>query len=176
MNVRAFFFVLILSAFFLSACNHSKPKPVSNDISKTTVSVNGKKDSVINNPERNYTNATVSEICVKCLLKIIQQTDSYKKLSTSLQPKNVLYGVNWITSKTPAYIGNGNKIVNGMAIAINQKIANGSHTIATYLYNNENARVYLQSGKNNTDVGITVADSSLKTIRRSCFWDVASSK
>ncbi|MDB5131142.1 MAG: hypothetical protein JWR02_891 [Mucilaginibacter sp.] len=45
----------------LAACDQSKPKPVSNNITKTVVTVSGKKDSVINNPEKNYGNATVSD-------------------------------------------------------------------------------------------------------------------
>src|SRR5471030_2765476 len=85
----------------LAACNQSKPKPVSNNITKTSVTVSGKKDSVINNPEKNYGNATVSEPCVKCLIGIIQQSKNYKTLTSKAESANIVYNVNWITSSKP---------------------------------------------------------------------------
>ena len=175
MNLTYFSFVC-LAAITLSACNHSKPKPVSNDISKTMVTVNGKKDNVINNPEKNYGNATVSEPCVKCLIGVIQTTGSYKKLTTSIMQQNIIYDVNWITSKKPIDIGNGKQIINGMQIAVNKKTSGKSNNITTYLYDNKKAQFYITNPSikliNNAEVDTIV----LKKIRNSCFWGVASSK
>ncbi|MEO6632077.1 MAG: hypothetical protein ABIN13_10160, partial [Mucilaginibacter sp.] len=101
---------LILTVFGIAAlfaCNHSRPKPISNDVTKTAVSVNGKKDSVINNPQKNYGNATVSEPCVKCLMEIIHATNNYKLITASVPSQNISYEVNWITSSKPVDIGNG---------------------------------------------------------------------
>ena len=115
------YILLACAAIVLYACKHFKPKPVSNDITKTTVTLNGKKDSVINNPEKNYGNATMSSICVKCLLGVIQTTDSYRQLTAGQAQNNIMYDVNWITSKAPAAIGRFGKIVNGMRIDVNEK-------------------------------------------------------
>lgn len=174
-QIKYFGFICLLFSA-LVACNHAKPKPVSNNITKTTVVVNGKKDSVINNSQKNYGNATVSEPCVKCLLVVIQQTDSYKSLTSGLSQRNIIYDVNWITSVKPRAVGNGKKIINGMAVDVNQKSASSIRKITTYLYNNANAQLYLLNNKNKFDGDVIVGDSSLTKIRNSCFWGVASAK
>lgn len=158
------------------ACDHSKPKPVSNNITKTTVSVNGEKDSVINNPEKNYGNATVSESCVKCLLQVIQKMDSYKKVTTGLSQQNIIYKVNWITSKTPKEIGGAVAITNGMQVDVNEKTSVDPPNIATYLYNNATGMVYLRNSQNRYENDAQIDSASLKKIRNSCFWGVASAK
>ncbi|MDB5122220.1 MAG: hypothetical protein JWP94_349 [Mucilaginibacter sp.] len=160
----------------LAACDHSKPKPISNNITKTVVTVNGKKDSVINNPEKNYGNATVSEPCVKCLLQIIQKTDSYKKVTALVPQQKIIYDVNWITSTKPKEIGAGNKIINGMEIDVNEKTSSKPKSITTFLYNNATARFYLRNSQGEFDNDAQVDTASLKKIRNSCFWGVASAK
>lgn len=170
---------LILTVFgigALSACNHSRPKPISNDVTKTAVSVNGKKDSVINNPQKNYGNATVSEPCVKCLLQVIQNTGSYKTLTGALPTQNIIYNVNWITSSKPVNLSDGSKIINGMAIDINQKTGNSTKKLSTYMYNNAKGTIYTSLNGGNLHEDENVSDTSLKKIRNSCFWGVASAK
>lgn len=169
-------FILAACLLPLAACNSPKPKPVSNDISKTVVLVNGKKDSVLNNQEKNYGNATVADPCVKCLLQVIQGSDSYKNATRSVQPKDVIYKFDWITSKTPRQI-NGNPVNSGMQIAVIQKTAARRIKLATYLYNNANEKLYLFSkDRKLADNALPIDSSSLKKIRNSCFWGVASAK
>jgi len=175
MNVIKMITAVFLMAA-LAACNQSKPKPVSNNITKTTVTVNGKKDSVINNRERNYGNATVSEPCVKCLIGIIQQSKNYKSFTSASESANIVYNVNWITSSKPVSIGAGRKIVNGMAIDINLKDDGASKKLTTFLYNNQDAKIYFLNAKNNYDIDSKVDSIALKRIRNSCFWGVASNK
>ena len=170
-QVASTFAVLIVFA----ACN-SKPKPISNNITKTVVDVNGKKDSVINNPEKNYNNATVSEPCVKCLIGVIQSTAKYKMLTTSVPAQNIIYDVNWITSKNTVSVGNSIKIINGMAIDVNLKDGSAPKKLATFLYNNENARFYCINDQNKLESSVQIDAGSLKKIRNSCFWGVASAK
>jgi hypothetical protein len=174
-NIKHFIFMGV-ALFTFNSCNRSKPKPISKDITKTTVTVNGKKDSVINNPEKNYGYATVPEPCVKCLLLVIQKTDSYEKLTSAIPPQNIIYEVNWITSSHPIDIGDGSRIINGMAINVNLKGTRRPINLTTYLYNNENARLYLLNKQNKFDGDVIVSDTSLKKIRNSCFWGVASAK
>jgi len=159
----------------LAACQ-SKPKPVSNNITKTAVTVNGNKDSVINNPEKNYGNATVSEPCVKCLIGIIQQTKNYKAVTASAEPQNIIYNVNWITSSRPIDIGDGSKIINGMAIDIKSKDDGTSKKLTTYLYNNKNAQVYMLNASNKYAIDSKIDPAAVKKIRNACFWGVASAK
>jgi hypothetical protein len=169
--------IAFIGAVFIAftACN-SKPKPISNNITKTTVTVDGKKDSVINNAEKNYNNATVSEPCVKCLVGVIQSTTKYKMLTTSVPPQNIIYDVNWITSKKPVNVGDSIKIINGMAIDINLKDGGTPKKLTTFLYNNENARFYSINDQNQFESSIQIDSASLKKIRNSCFWGVASAK
>jgi hypothetical protein len=168
--------LIALGLIGLTACNHSKPKPVSNNITKTTVTVNGKKDSVINNPQKNYGNATVSEPCVKCLIEIIQSKSGYKKLTAGTTQKKIVYHVNWITSSTPKDLGDGHQIINGMAIDVNKKTANASEKLITYLYDNKDAQFYLLNDQKKYIADEKISDISLKKIRNSCFWGVASAK
>jgi len=141
-----------------------------------TVVVNWKKDSVINNAEKNYGNATVSEPCVKCLVGIIQQTEKYKMLITSILPQNIIYEINWITSSTPKDMGNGIKIINGMQIAIDNKASGTRKKITTYLYDNENGQFDLLNSQNSYAADTKVDSAYLKKIRNSCFWGVTSAK
>jgi hypothetical protein len=174
MNIKP---IALLALFIgLAACNNSKPKPVSNNITKTIVIVNGKKDSVINNPQKNYGNATVSEPCVKCLIGVIQRTKNYKILTAKVEPQNIIYNVNWITSSKPVVIGDSNKIVNGMAVDVDLKEEGSKKKLTTFLYNNESEAIYLLNSQNKYDVDSKVDPASLKQIRNACFWGVASSK
>lgn len=174
-NFKIVFAAAALSVALLS-CNHSKPKPISNDVTKTAVAVNGKKDSVINNPQKNYGNATVSEPCVKCLLQVIHATPGFKKATGSVPANSLLYKVNWITSSKPVDLGNKGKIVNGMMIDVSQKMQNSQKRLATYLYNNANGEIYATIGQQIFKNDESVSDASLKKIRNSCFWGVASAK
>lgn len=176
MKIKA---IVLLSGFCLlasEACNHQKTKPLSNDITKTTVAVDGKKDSVINNPQKNYGNATVSEPCVKCLMEIIHATNNYKLITASVPSQNISYEVNWITSSKPVDIGNGAKIINGMAVDISIKDAGKQKKWISYLYNNENSLIYLRNDANNDIAEEEIGVTSLQKIRNSCFWGVASAK
>jgi hypothetical protein len=172
-NTLALFGIVIVA---LAACNHSKPKPISKDITKTTVAINGKKDSVINNPKKNYGNATVSEPCVKCLLQVVQNTGSFKKLATSIPRERIIYNVNWITSSKPLDLGNGSKIINGMEINVNQKTGGVMKTLTIYVYNNAEGKFYSLNKSKSFHSDENVSDASLKKIRNSCFWGVASNK
>ena len=160
----------------LCACNHPKPKPISNDITKTAVAINGKKDSVINNPQKNYGSATVSEPCVKCLLEVIQATPGFKTVTGSVPANALLYKVNWITSSKPIDMGNDGKIVNGMIIDVNQKAGKDPKKLATYLYNNAKGEIYSTTDQKSFKNEQAVSDTSLKKIRNSCFWGVASAR
>jgi hypothetical protein len=167
-------FLLPAAFVLLSACNHSADKPVSNNITKTTVTVNGKKDSVLNNQEKNYGNATVADPCVKCLLAIIQQSSDYKTATAKASPKSIIYAFDWITSKTPQQI-NGAQINSGMRVSVMQKTGDQKDNLAIYLYNNANSKLYNKEAKTATDT-ISIDRLSKKKIRSSCFWGVASSK
>jgi hypothetical protein len=88
----------------------------------------------------------------------------------------MIYKVNWITSKTPADIGSNGKIVNGMAINVNLKDGGAPKKLTTFLYDNENARLYVSDKQNNYHLSPKIDSISLKKIRNSCFWGVASAK
>jgi len=167
---------IIAGGIGFSACNHPKPKPVSNDVTKTAVAVNGKKDSVINNPQKNYGNATVSEPCVKCLLDVVQNAGSYKKSTNGISPQSIIYDVNWITSKKPLDLGDDIQIINGMRIDVEQKAGDRRKNISTYAYNNAEGRVYLSVGAKKYEIDTSVGDTSVKKIRNACFWGVSSAK
>ena len=176
MKIKAILPLYGLALFVFLSCNHSKPKPISNDVTKTSVAVNGKKDSVINNPQKNYGNATVSEPCVKCLLQVIQAMPAFKTATTSVPVNGLLYKVNWITSSKPVDMGGEGKIVNGMMINVNEKMENGQKKLITYLYNNAKGEIYTTIDQKNFKNEQTVSDTSLKKIRNACFWGVASAK
>lgn len=160
----------------LIACNRSKPKPISNDISKTTVTVGGKKDSVINNPQKNYGNATIADPCVKTLVRTLRKTDGYKIATIGKPAKNIIYEVNWITSTKPKAIGSGVQIINGMEIAVLEKRSSEKKRLTSFVYNNAEGRLYVETGADNYTPDVQIDTASLKKIRNSCFWGVASSK
>lgn len=167
--------ILILSlSIVFTACHHPADKPVSNNITKTTVTVNGKKDSVLNNQEKNYGNATIADPCVKCLLGIIQQTSDFKSATKAVPSKNIIYAFDWITSKTPRQI-NGLQINSGMRVSVTQKADTGKVSLAIYLYDNKTSKLYNKDAKPG-NIAIPIDSLSIKKIQNSCFWGVASSK
>jgi len=166
----------ITAVTVVAACNNGKPRPVSTDVTKTAVAVNGKKDSVINNPQKNYGNATVSEPCVKCLLKVIENAGSYKKATSGIAHQAIIYNVNWITSKKPLDLGGNVQIINGMQIDVEQKTGNEKKNISTYAYSNAEGRIYLSVTAGKYQIDQNVSDTSLKKIRNACFWGVSSAK
>lgn len=155
------------------SCNSDKPKSVSDDITKTEVTVNGQKDSVINNPQKKYGNATVAEPCVKCLIQVIQNTIDYKVAIASKSTKDLKYIVNWTETSPPPDTSIKHSTTNGLKVDILEK--NDANTkFASFIYDNSTSKLYfvLNNGKN--EVNLNKAD--LKKIRNKCYWGVASSR
>ncbi|QQL50909.1 hypothetical protein [Mucilaginibacter ginkgonis] len=158
----------------ISACNN-KPKPISKNVNKTVVIVNGKKDSVTNNPQKNYSNSTIPDVCTKTLLSIIQDTPNFKRLTTGKDAKNLVYVVNWVKAETPADRDNGSKITNGIELIVNEKTGGNKNKLGSYIYNNEDAKLYYDAGAKYQP--LAGADTiSTKRLRNGCYWGVASHK
>src|SRR5260370_41771491 len=104
---------LSLITFTLIVFIACESKPVPDNLIKATVIVNGERDTVINDLGKGHGNTAVSESCIKSLIGIIHTTENYKMLTTSIPPQNMIYYINWITSKKPMDIGDDSKIVNG---------------------------------------------------------------
>lgn len=166
-------YILIICVIAISCTQ--KPKPISKNITKTTVTVNGKKDSVINNPQKNYGTATIPDVCAKTLLQNIQASNNYKKLTAGLTPANTNFVINWIKAETPQSKSNGGKITNGIQVLINKKMGNQKQSIGSYIYNNEDGRLYFVNNKKQYD-SLEIDSNALKQIRNGCYWGVASHK
>ena len=170
--MKPYHFALI-AIFALAACNN--PKPISKNYNKTTVTINGKKDSVINNPQKNYGTATIPDVCTKTLLATVQSTDNFKKLIAGKNAKSIDYVINWVKAETPADRDNGGKITNGIELVVNEKIDGRKNKLGSYIYNNEDAKLYYNtSAKYQPLAGV---DSlATKRLRNGCYWGVASHK
>lgn len=156
----------------LIACQNNKPKPISTD-GKTAVSVNGKKDSVLNNSEKNYGNSTVAEPCVKCLLTVVQATDDYKKVTAHKPAANISYAINWENGAAAKRTSAKDSVINSLKIDIFENSVQ-KNKIATFIYDNNLSK--LQFVTNSNTISEKVSDQNLKLIRNKCFWGVASSK
>jgi hypothetical protein len=164
-------------AIALSACQHAKTKPVSNDITKTTVQIAGKRDSVINNPQKNYGTATVAELCVKCLLQVIQASKSFKQNTASVSSQNIAYTVNWIRASAPAEAADKSNTTNGLRIDVKKNEEGEDHDLCSYVYNNQSGAMYLLNNAGKYQQPISgISPEILKKIRNSCYWGVASGK
>ncbi|HEY8782322.1 MAG TPA: hypothetical protein VIM16_11930 [Mucilaginibacter sp.] len=159
----------------VAACD-SEPEPAADNIIKTTVTVNGEKDTVINNLGKGHENADVSASCIKCLIGIVHTTENYKMLTTSIPPQNMIYYINWITAKNPIEVGRARKIDNGITIGVSLKDGGSPKKLTTFFYNNENAQFYLLNDRNKHYFNLGIARDSLKKIRKTCFWGIASGK
>jgi hypothetical protein len=159
----------------LTACNSNKPKPVSDTVGKSTVTVNGKKDSVIINSKKDYGNATVSDPCVKCLVSIIQNDQHYKATAGKLPATSVKYLVNWLTSDKTDTTGNRGA-TNSISVCVVDKTKN-DQKILGYIYDNAASKLYFVNllGKNDK-IELKTDSVTLKRIRNSCYWGVASGK
>lgn len=165
-------FVAVIS-LTLAACGGGKPKPVSDSISKTTVMVNGKKDSVINNPQKNYGNASIAAPCVACLLTVIQSVDTYKNSASGVNVADIKYVVNYVKGTMPTDTVTQVKATNALRVdVINmQKV---TEKIGVFVYDNSLAKLY--SLNNGTKTEVAVDSVSLKKIRNGCYWGVASGR
>lgn len=171
-NIHSFT-LLLFASVLLTACSH-KPKPISSNITKTTVTVDGKKDSVINNPKRNYGTATISDPCAKLLLQNIQASDNFKNLTAGKQAAGISYTINWVKAAEPKIRSNGGKITNGIEVVVNEKKNQTKSKIGSYIYNNEDAKLYDVNKDGQYDELDKVDTTALKQIRNGCYWGVAS--
>ncbi|MDB5288152.1 MAG: hypothetical protein JWR05_3101 [Mucilaginibacter sp.] len=168
--------IIIVIVFFtaLVACNRNKPKPVSSNIVKQAVLVNGKKDSVINNAKKNYGNATVSEPCVKCLIQVVQSTNDYKRSITGVAPQKMIYNVNWVKAEGLQDTTNGKGSTSALRLDVVEKGLNNK-LLSSFIYDNSLAKLYFlknESKKSNNELKIN--EIALKKIRNACYWGVAS--
>ena len=166
--------ILLIVLLLFASCDHQKHKPISGNISKTDIPVNRKNDTVINNPHKVYGNANVSDPCVKCLLQVIQKSNSYKQATQSVKKQDIIYNIGWVSKKPLTVKVDGNSIGNGMQVDIIQKADSQRVNLSTYLYDNSNSKLYLLSKEMKYEADPLEIDSaSLKKIRNSCFWGIA---
>jgi hypothetical protein len=172
-QAAALLFIFTLSIVFAS-CNQNKPKPVSKNLTKTAVLINNKKDSVINNPKKNYGNATIAEPCIKCLIQAVQADSHYKASINGIPAKNLLYIANWVTTGNVADTANSKSATSGLRLDVVDKVSNDKK-LASYIYDNSLARFYyLQKNSSVKKIQVNANDASLKRIRNACYWGVAS--
>jgi len=172
------FYILVCYIIGISftSCNGDKPKPVTTELNKTTVTVNGKKDSVLNNPKDNYGNATIAEPCVKCMITAVQADDHYKKSIVNTPANNISYVVNWVKADGLPDSLNNKKATNGLRLDVIDK-GTGHKTLSSFVYDNSVTRLYyINNTKNNSKTDINADPNNLKRIRNGCYWGVASSK
>jgi predicted component of type VI protein secretion system len=167
------FTLLLFAAVLVMGCSH-KPKPISNNITKTTVTVDGKKDSVINNPKKNYGTATISDPCTRLLLQNIQASNHFKSLTAGKSATSISYTINWVKAAEPKMRSNGGKITNGIEVAVIEKKDKTKSKIGSYIYNNEDAKLYDVNKDGQYDELDNVDSAELKRIRNGCYWGVAS--
>ncbi|AMR32893.1 hypothetical protein A0256_16435 [Mucilaginibacter sp. PAMC 26640] len=153
------------------SCNGNKPKPISDAINKTTVMVNGEKDSVINNPQKNYGNATIGDPCVRCLLRVIQADAFYKK--SAAKSNHIKYVINYVKTTQPQDTVSEIKATNALRVdVIDNK--NGMTRLSTFIYDNSLGKLY--SVNKATKIELITDTNSLMRIRNGCYWGVASAK
>jgi hypothetical protein len=168
---RSTLLALVITLSVLAACHGNKPKPVSDTLSKTAVVVNNKKDSVINNPHKNYGNATISEPCIKCLMAVVQADDNYKK--AVLKEQDVKFIVNYVKTVEPQDTISEIKATNALRVDVIDKLPK-PHKVSSYIYDNISAKLYFVAVNSKTEVKTDT--NALKKIRNSCYWGVASGR
>ncbi|TWR31451.1 hypothetical protein FPZ43_02965 [Mucilaginibacter pallidiroseus] len=160
----------------MQACSGKKQQSTADSITKTPVTINGKRDSIINNPQDKYGKvATIPDPCIKCIIQAAQQSSQFKSLNIDAADKDILYVVNWVkASGLPDTIQNKGA-TNGLRLDIVKK-GHRERMIASYIYDNSLALLFisLEAGKSKTEV--TIDHLLLKRIRNTCYWGVASSK
>ncbi|WP_374949307.1 hypothetical protein [Mucilaginibacter sp.] len=170
--------VLFLASAILmavAACNNNKPKPTSNDIVKQTVTINGKKDSVLNNARKNYGNATVSEPCVRCLIQAVQATAEYKNAIVNVTPEKISYNINWVTGEGNADTVNTKGATNALKVIVLTK-GSETHKFPYFIYDNTAAKLFVAGNGTSEKKEVKIDDLLLKKIRNACYWGVASGK
>jgi hypothetical protein len=166
---RTALFISAIALITLGACNGNKPKPVSDTLAKTIITVNGKKDSVINNPQKNYGNATIADPCVKCLIEIVKADENYKKAAVS--ERDIKFIINYVKTVQPQDTVSEVKATNALRVDVVDKMP-APHKISSFLYDNNLAKVYFLTG--NSKKELKTDSVLLKKVRNSCYWGVAS--
>jgi hypothetical protein len=165
--------MLILYYIVCVSCNNNKPKPTSTDITKTAVTVNCHKDSISNNPEKKYGNATVADPCVKCLIQVVQGTEEYKAAVIAKSAGNLNYIVNWVKGADTGDTTNKRSVTNGLKLDVMEKGA-VNNKIASFIFDNSLSKLFLAG--NSKNIELKVDSNAIKKIRMKCYWGVASSK
>jgi len=175
MSRSPFTIILLATCTLITSCDRNKPKPASKDINKTTVTVNGKKDSVINNPYKNYGNATVADPCVRCLIQVIQNDPNYRRSVAGKPVNTIKYVVNWIASEK-ADSTSARQATSGLKVDIIEKTTSDKR-LSTFIYDNSLLKIYFVNyGSNNAQIETNSDSVTLKRIRNACYWGVVSGK
>ncbi|MBD1391978.1 hypothetical protein [Mucilaginibacter glaciei] len=166
----------IYMLFVLFACNNSKPKPTSADVTKQTIRVNGKKDSVINNAKKNYGNATIADPCIRCLVRAVQLTAEYKQNIAGVEAKRVIYKINWVIADGTVDTLNTKGATNALRVDVVDKGQKGKN-LSAFIYDNSIAKLYfLKNNLRSGQMEVKIDSVQLKKIRNACYWGVASGK
>jgi len=156
---------LLITTAILSACNNHQPKPVSSTLSKTVVLVNGKKDSVINNPQKNYGNATISEPCVRCLLQVIQADSTYKQSVAAYS--GLKYFINYVKTTQAQDTVSEIKATNALRVDVVDRSKNATR-VSSFIYDNSVGKLYRMMNGGKTEV--KGSEIGFKKIRNGCYW------
>lgn len=170
---------MLIVGSIITACGQpkTKPQPVSKDISKTAVQVAGKKDSVFNNPQKNYGTATVPDPCVKCLLQVIQESKSFKDNAGSLSSRDINYTINWVKASDPTLKSDTSNSTNAIRVDVKRIEEGEDKMLVSYVYNNADGTMYVINNQNKPEHAVSsITPELLKKIRNSCYWGVASGK
>lgn len=171
--MRKFLFIsTFMFAFTFTACKHNSNTPT-NDGVQTPVVVNNKKVAVVNNTDQRYANlATVPDMCIKCIIGVVEQTTEFKNLGIPALNK-VKYKINWMPAPNAQDTTGRRGATNAIRLDIMDNKGN-KKAYPAFVYDNSASKMYLLKSDSKTEIKIDT--NALVKIRRVCYWGVASAK
>lgn len=151
-----------MAVLTLWACSRLKSQPVSDDGAKT------------NTPGKVNTSSeakpAVADLCVKCLLQVIQASKSYQENTASVSPQSITYSVNRIKGAGATSPGDSINKTYGLEVKVQESENGEEQKLCSYVYNNQSGTVQLLNKDIQHKAEVSkVTPEMLRKIRSNCY-------
>ena len=162
MSVLKWSFCLGLTILTLWACSRLKSQPIADDGAKINTA------SKTNNSLQ--AKPAVADLCVKCLLQVIQASKSYQENTASISPQSITYSVNRIKVKMLKALSGRTNTTYGLEVDVRENENGEDRKLCSYLYDNQKGTVHLlNNDKKHPEETSNLTPVMLKKIRNNCY-------
>jgi hypothetical protein len=162
MNLLKWSFGFGMMMMTLWACSRLKSQPITDDGAK--INAPGKTSNSL------QAKPAVADLCVKCLLQVIQASKSYQENTASVLPQSITYSVNRIKPTVSTSSKGKTNTTYGLEVDVRENENGEDRKLCSYLYDNQKGTVHLlNNDKKHPEETSNLTPDMLKKIRNNCY-------